>query len=65
MLNIFIAVMFAVLGLSVSLVLEKINIAIHNKLKYTHKEVLVDVLLVILGVVYGLGLITFIITAIL
>ena len=60
MLNILIVIMFAILGLSVSLILEKMNIAIRNKFKYTRMENLIDILLTFLGVDFGIGLFIFI-----
>lgn len=59
MLSILIAIMFASLGLFAFIGLEKLNIAIRNKLKYTRLERLLDIILVILGVIFGLSLITY------
>lgn len=59
MLSILIAIMFISLGLYVFVGLEKINIAIRNKLEYTRLEKFTDIILVILGVVFSLSLITY------
>lgn len=59
MLSILIAIMFTSLGLFAFVGLEKMNIAIRNKLKYTHLERFIDIILVILGVIFGLSLITY------
>ena len=59
MLSILIAIMFASLGLFAFVGLEKMNIAIRNKLKYTRLERFIDIILVILGAIFGLSLITY------
>ena len=59
MLNILIGVMFVTLALIIFIGLEKMNVAIHNKLKYTHLERFIDIILVILGVILGLSLIAY------
>lgn len=59
MLSILIAIMFASLGLFAFVGLEKLNIAIRNKLKYTRLERLIDIILVVLGIIFGLSLITY------
>lgn len=59
MLSILIAIMFASLGLFAFVGLEKLNIAIRNKLKYTRLERLIDIILVVLGVIFGLSLIAY------
>ena len=59
MLNILIGVMFATLALIIFIGLEKMNVAIHNKLKHTHLERFIDIILVILGVILGLSLIAY------
>lgn len=59
MLSILIGVMFATLALIIFIGLEKMNVAIHNKLKYTRLERFIDIILVILGVIFGLSLIAY------
>ena len=59
MLSILIGVMFATLALIIFIGLEKLNVAIRNKLKYTRLERFIDIILVILGVIFGLSLIAY------